>query len=87
MTLRNNFWQLQYLLMVDLHDGGESMTVFLNEKPVCVSKAVYGTKMKSENGKEWTTISQMTDCLDAVRVKKGDKIALETKFDEKSHPL
>jgi hypothetical protein len=63
------------------------MTVLLNEKPVCISKAVYGTKLKTEGGKEWTTISEMTECLDAIRVKKGDKIALETKFDEISHPL
>ena len=62
------------------------MTVFLNGKSVCISKAVYGTKMKSENGKEWTTISAMTDCLDPIPVKKGDKIVLETKFDEISHP-
>jgi hypothetical protein len=62
------------------------MTVHLNGKPVCVSKAIYGTTMKNENGKEWTTISSMTDCLDPIAVKKGDKIVLETKFDEVNHP-
>jgi hypothetical protein len=69
-----------------MHDGGESMTVLLNRKPVCVSKAVYGTKMKADDGKDWVTISKVTDCLEPVGVKKGDTIVLETKFDEKAHP-
>jgi hypothetical protein len=74
-------------LILDLHDGGEHMIVLLNDKPICISKAVYGTKLQDESGKKWTTISKMTDCLEPVQVKKGDRIALETKFDEVSHPL
>jgi hypothetical protein len=63
------------------------MKVLLNDKPICVSKAVYGTKLNDASGRKWTTISRMTDCVDPVAVKKGDKIVLETKFDEASHPL
>jgi hypothetical protein len=63
------------------------MKVLLNDKPICTSKAVYGTKLNDPSGREWTTISKMTDCVDPVYVKKGDRIALETKFDEVSHPL
>jgi hypothetical protein len=70
-----------------MHDGGESITVYLNEKPVCVTKAIYGTKMKTGSGKDWTTISEVTDCLEPIPVKKGDNLVLETKFDELAHPL
>jgi hypothetical protein len=70
-----------------MHDGGEKMLVYLNDKVVCETKAVYGTKLKNESGKEWTTISEVTQCTDPVKVNKGDRIALETKFDEVAHPL
>jgi len=69
-----------------LHDGGEHMNVLLNDKLVCTSNAVYGTKMKNANGKEWTTLSAMTTCVDPIAVRKGDRIQLETKFDEIAHP-
>jgi hypothetical protein len=73
--------------MIDMHDGAEQMSVYLNDKLVCETKAIYGTTLKSESGKDWTTISEVTQCTEPVKVKKGDRIALETKLDEIAHPL
>jgi hypothetical protein len=71
-----------------MHDGGEYMTAFLNGMPVCTSKAVYGTKLKNGNGgRDWTTIARMTDCPQSIPVKRGDKITIETGYDEIAHPL
>jgi hypothetical protein len=66
------------------------MTVYLNDKKVCVSNAQYNTSYTGElanNGKKWTTISKMSDCNDVIPVKKGDIIKLEAAYDEKEHPL
>jgi hypothetical protein len=71
---------------LDMHDGGTNIVILVNDKPACTSTAVYNTKLKSEDGKEWTTISQMTDCERAFSVKKGDKLKLVASFDEIAHP-
>jgi hypothetical protein len=67
------------------------MAVFLNDKRICLSSAEYGTTMgvskASAGGQPWTTISKMSDCTDAIPVKKGDKLRLEAAYDEKTHPL
>jgi hypothetical protein len=68
-----------------MHDGGTSVDVLLNTKMVCSSRAIYGTKLKMD-GKEWTTIDQMTDCTETFTVKKGDKIQLVVNYDEIAHP-
>ena len=69
-----------------MHDGGVSVETIVNGKPVCESKAIYGTKLKMENGKEWTTISKMTDCEEPFAVKNGDIITMKVNFDEVNHP-
>jgi hypothetical protein len=69
-----------------MHDGGVSVETIVNGKPVCESKAVYGTKLKMDNGKEWTTISKMTDCQEPFSVKNGDMIQMRVAFDEVNHP-
>jgi hypothetical protein len=69
-----------------MHDGGDSLSLLLNGKHVCTSKAVYGTERKDETG-SWRTLSEMTTCGNNIAVKKGDKIALEAAFDEVAHPL
>ena len=74
------------LTPTDMHDGGVSVETIVNDKPVCESKAVYGTKLKMENGKEWTTISKMTDCQEPFDVKNGDMIKMKVSFDEVNHP-
>jgi hypothetical protein len=68
-----------------MHDGGTSLDILLNNKTVCSSKAIYGTKMQM-NGKDWTTISEMTDCTEAFKVKRGDVIKLVVNYDEIAHP-
>jgi hypothetical protein len=70
-------------------DGGEAVTLYLNGKEICVSKAEYGGAggtMKA-GAKEWTTISKMSDCLEPVAVKKGDYLRLEASYDTIKHPL
>jgi hypothetical protein len=69
-----------------MHDGGVSVETIVNGKPVCTSEAIYGTKLKLENGKEWTTISKMTDCDKPFSVKNGDMITLKVSYDEINHP-
>jgi hypothetical protein len=69
-----------------MHDGGVGIVTMVNENAVCESKAIYGTKSKTENGTEWTTISKMTNCEQPIPVKKGDLIKMEVKFDEVNHP-
>jgi hypothetical protein len=72
----------------DMHDGGTSIVILLNDKAVCESRAIYGTKMQAtDGGKDWTTISQMTDCEREFDVKKGDKIKLLVNYDEIAHPV
>jgi hypothetical protein len=61
------------------------MDFLLNDKKVCTSEAIYNTKL-NVNGKEWTTISEMTDCTTKFRVKKGDQVKLRVHFDELAHP-
>jgi hypothetical protein len=68
-----------------MHDGGTSVDVLLNGKKVCSSEAVYGTKMQMD-GKDWTTIAQMTDCTAPYAVKRGDLIRLVVNYDEIAHP-
>ena len=60
-----------------MHNGGDRMELFLNDKEICVSRPRY-----TADG----VISGMSVCDTAIPVKKGDKIVLETKFDEISHP-
>ena len=73
-----------------LHDGGSAMELFLNNKMICHSDAIYGGKggtLRLDNGKNWETISEMTDCNDVIKVKKGDLLKLKSIYDLKKHPL
>jgi hypothetical protein len=70
----------------DLHDGGTSIDILLNNKVACTSNAVYGTTMRGDDGKDWTTISRMTDCEKPFAVKKGDQIKLLVNYNETAHP-
>ena len=62
------------------------MTVYLNDRVVCVSKAEYGPGT-NDGVRQWTTIAKMTDCEKPFPVKKGDRIGLETGYDEVAHLL
>jgi hypothetical protein len=72
-----------------MHDGGDGVTAFVNDKKVCASQATYGSSsaVAVVDGKEWKTISKMSDCTEPLELKKGDKIRLEAYYDNIAHPL
>lgn len=72
-----------------MHDGGEGITAFVNGKPLCTSKATYGSAGAQTivDGKIWTTISKMSDCTEQLHLRKGDKVRLVAAFDNIAHPL
>ncbi|KAF2429085.1 hypothetical protein EJ08DRAFT_680230 [Tothia fuscella] len=72
-----------------LHDGGTSVSLYVNNQLKCTSTAVYGGeggKLTIE-GKSWETISKMTECSEPIEVKAGDTIKVEGTYDTKAHPL
>jgi len=69
-----------------MHDGGTNIEILLNDKSVCISQAIYGKNATTVDGKNWTTISQMTDCENPFSVKKGDQLKLVVNYDEVAHP-
>ena len=81
---KTKFYWLTFHL--DMHDGGTDIKILLNDKPVCTSEAIYGAKMTTGDGKDWKTISRMTDCERPFTVKKGDNIKLVVNYDESAHP-
>jgi H+/gluconate symporter-like permease len=48
--------------MLDIHDGGTQLKVYLNNAFVCTFEAMCGMMLK-ENGKEWTTISKFVNFI------------------------
>jgi hypothetical protein len=63
--------------------------VKVNGQVVCDSKAVYGgdgRSSKDGNGKTEETLSGQTDCSPALKVKKGDKLAVLANYDLELHP-
>jgi hypothetical protein len=60
------------------------MKVYVNDKMICTSDAIYGT---SSGGGNWTTISKMVDCQEPIQVKKGDKLKIDALYDSIKHPL
>lgn len=66
------------------------MDMFINDKYVCSSKAVYGGEtgtLKDSSGKEWKTISEMTGCPGPISVKRGDYMTMVAQYDLSKHPL
>jgi hypothetical protein len=72
-----------------LHDGGEAMQLLHNERFVCNSTATYGGKggTVKVNGTEWQTISSMSECMEPLRVRKGDNISMKSFYNTIKHPL
>jgi hypothetical protein len=72
-----------------MHDGGTRVSLYVNGKHVCTSRAIYGAEggRISVNGQTWETISKMTECLDPIPVKAGDVLKVEGGYDTISHPL
>ncbi|KAF2669008.1 hypothetical protein BT63DRAFT_248060 [Microthyrium microscopicum] len=77
-----------YILQIrgHLHDGGESISMNLNGKEVCNSKAIYEKKNTAANGDVWLALNDMTECLDPLLVHKDDKVVIEAKYDLNKHP-
>jgi hypothetical protein len=66
------------------------MDMFINNKFVCSSKAVYGGStgtLTDKNGKAWETISEVTSCAGPIAVKKGDYMSMIAEYDLAKHPL
>jgi hypothetical protein len=72
-----------------MHDGGTSVTLWVNDKLYCSSKAIYGGEGGEINidGKKWATISKMTECNEPIPVKKGDKLKVQATYNTIAHPL
>jgi hypothetical protein len=83
-----------------LHNGGDSVELFLNGKTVCLSKAEYtangksgmgmgmsGHKKRDEPVKLGETIATITKCTKPIPIKKGDKLKVSANFDLNKHPL
>lgn len=73
-----------------IHDGGVNIKVFVNDKEVCESKAVYGTDGGSTNaldGKKWETITRYTPCEKAIPIKKNDSVYITSEYDLTKHRL
>jgi hypothetical protein len=63
--------------------------VKINGKEICTSTAEYGgpgASRKSSDGTIWNTIREMTYCPSPLKVKKGDKLELEARYDLELHP-
>jgi hypothetical protein len=60
------------------------MKVYVNDKAVCQSDAIYG---QASGGGNWTTISKMVDCIEPIPVKKGDTVRIDALYDSIAHPL
>jgi hypothetical protein len=66
-----------------LHDGGIGIKVFVNEKLVCESNAIYGEEGTANalDGKKWQTITGYTPCEHPIQINKGDKISMSSEYD------
>jgi hypothetical protein len=65
------------------------MTVKINGKEVCDSKAVYGGEgrtSKDEHGKIVESLATQTLCPTNIRVSKGDKLNIAAYYDLELHP-
>lgn len=60
-----------------MHDGGDLMSLAVNDKVVCESVPEY------KNGQLWT----MSACGKPVEIKKGDYITLSSIYDVTKHPM
>jgi hypothetical protein len=65
------------------------MLLYLDDKLVCNSTATYGGPggTVKVNGKDWQTISKMTECGNPVKVKKGDRLSMKSFYNTIKHPL
>ncbi|QDS72135.1 hypothetical protein FKW77_004102 [Venturia effusa] len=79
-----------------LHDGAVEINVFLNGNKVCNSQAIYGGDRPIVKGdaaaapstqEKWETIQSYTPCSQPVKIKKGDKLTMDSTYDLTKHKL
>jgi hypothetical protein len=73
-----------------MHDGGDSVNLYVNGKQACESAAQYGgpgSVRTTKDGRKWETISSVASCFEPIQVKKGDKVEIEAVYDIEKHPL
>jgi hypothetical protein len=63
-----------------MHDGGERMMLYINDKLVCTSNAIY-----KKDTRDAGTIDGMSRCGEVIPVKKGDILTIESLYDLKRH--
>jgi hypothetical protein len=71
-----------------MHDGGSAVKVKVNGKVICSSDAIYGGTGATliVDGKEWQTITKMTECAGPFPIQKGDKVQVIAAYDTIAHP-
>jgi hypothetical protein len=72
------------------HDGGIDVKLYVNDKLVCTSNAVYGGYRASEAniaGEKWETITSYTACDRPIAITKGDKLKMSSIYDLTKHKL
>jgi hypothetical protein len=62
------------------------MFMFINDKPVCASEAVYGGQDPASIAKKGASITSMTPCTVPIPIKKGDWLSMGAEYDLKNHP-
>jgi len=65
-----------------LHAGGDRIEIYINNKLVCTSKAIYDNSKKGS-----TAISEMTLCPNVINVKAGDVLSFTVKYDTTAHAV
>lgn len=63
------------------HDGATTAKIYLNNKLVCESKAIYGGESAALDGKRWQTITAYEDCKDPIKISVGDKLTMSAEYD------
>ncbi|RDI85061.1 hypothetical protein Vi05172_g5044 [Venturia inaequalis] len=72
-----------------VHDGGTTVSIIVNNATICDSTAIYGTNgqtLKNADGSQWQTVSAMSECNEPTKVKKGDKVVIDARYDLDLHP-
>jgi hypothetical protein len=69
-----------------LHNGGSKMFMFINDKIVCTSEAIYGGQDPSLPSAAGASITKLTPCQVPIPVKKGDWLSMAAEYDLKNHP-
>ena len=69
------------------HTGAINSTMLINGKPICTSKAIYGTDPNNAPGHELGYVVNFTRCIDqdnlhnTVRLNKGDVVTIHSLYD------